>query len=514
MALITAYGGLDGLIILTALIIAIYLYMTRKFNYWKKRGVLEVPPIPFLGNFAECIFLKKSPGHFLKELYDQAKEMPYIGFYIFDEPALLVRDRELVKNVLIKDFNYFADRYASPDTNDRLGYANLFFIKSPAWKLLRTKLTPIFTSGKLKNMFELMLECAKNLDTYLESLKLEGKGMEVDIKDVTAKFTTDIIGSIAYGLNVNSLANPDAEFRKHGKKIFHYDLLRAFEFLAVFFFPKIVPLLRIKAFGRNSTVFLRNVFWETITKRMESGEKRNDLIDILVELKKTYSDQDGGGIKFDGDDLVAQAAIFFTAGYETSSTTTAFVLYELAVHPEVQDRLRKEILDALDETDGKITYDMVLSLSYLDMVISESLRMYPPLPLLDRITTKTYKMPNSDLVLQKGTPIYISMTGMHYDPEYFPDPDKFDPERFTEENKRNRPSCIYFPFGEGPHICIGARLGLLQTKLGLIKILRKYEVVPCEKTLIPMVINPRAFMTTPLSNGMYLNIRSVNISTD
>ncbi|KMQ90297.1 cytochrome p450 6k1 [Lasius niger] len=174
MAFITAYWGLDGMIALMTLIIAAYLYMTRKFNYWKRRGVSEITPTPFLGNFTECALLKKSPGYLMKDFYDRAKGLPYVGFYVLDKPFLLVRDREIVKNVLVKDFNYFSDRYGSPDPNDRLGYANLFFIKNPAWKILRTKLTPIFTSGKLKKMFELMSECAKNLDTHLESLKVNG----------------------------------------------------------------------------------------------------------------------------------------------------------------------------------------------------------------------------------------------------------------------------------------------------------------------------------------------------
>lgn len=93
------------------------------------------------------------------------------------------------------------------------------------------------------------------------------------------------------------------------------------------------------------------------------------------------------------------------------------------------------------------------------MVVSETLRMYPTLPFLDRITMETYKVPNSELVIEKGTPIYISMLGMHYNPEYFPDPERYDPERFTEENKRDRPSCVYFPFGEGPRVCIGEDIG-------------------------------------------------------
>ncbi|XP_029172835.1 cytochrome P450 6k1-like [Nylanderia fulva] len=138
-----------------------------------------------------------------------------------------------------------------------------------------------------------------------------------------------------------------------------------------------------------------------------------------------------------------------------------FTLYELAMQPEIQNKLRKEILDALNKANDSITYDMVMSLPYLDLVVSETLRLYPTLPFLECITTETYKMPNSDLVLEKGTPIYISMLGMHYDSEYFPNPKKYNPERFSEENKRNISSGAYFPFGEGPRQCIGDPLDCL-----------------------------------------------------
>ncbi|XP_032678361.1 cytochrome P450 6k1-like [Odontomachus brunneus] len=510
MALVTSYWVLDGMILLTAVIVAAYLYMTRNFKYWKKRGVLEITPVPFVGNFTECMLMQKNPGYFMKDLYEYGKGTPYIGFYVFDTPCLLVRDRELVKNVLVKDFNYFYDRHGTPDTNDRLGYANLFFIRNPAWKVLRTKLTPVFTSGKLKKMFELMLECADNLDIYINSLGLEDNSKTLDVKELIAKFTTDVIGSTAYGLNVNSLNNPDAEFRKHGKKIFQYDFVRSFEILAVFFLPTIVRLAGIHMFGKESSNFLRKAFWETMLQRMQSGQKRNDLIDALIELKKTHSDQNLEGFKFDGDDLVAQAAVFFAAGFETSSTVTAFTLYELAIHPEIQTRLRKEIVNALKESNGDISYDMTMSLPYLDMVVSETLRKYPTLPFLDRRTMDTYKVPNSDLVIEKGTPIYISMLGMHYDPEYFPDPEKYDPERFNEKNKRNIPGGVYFPFGEGPRSCIGTRFGLLTTKLALIKIFSKCEVIPSEKTMIPMILDPKAAFASPLGGKIQLNIQKVS----
>lgn len=515
MALITPYWGLDGILVLTTLMVVFYLYMTRKFNYWLKRDIVEiVPPIPFFGNFAECLLFKKAPSIYLKELYDRAKGLPYIGFYVLDKPILLIRDRELVKNILVKDFNSFHDRYVEVDKiNDRLGYSTLFFLRNPAWKTVRTKLTPFFTSGKMRKMFELMIQCGKNVDNYLDSPEFEGKGKTIEIKELTAKFTTDVIGSTAYGLDVNSFKDPNAEFRKYGKMIFDYNIIRGYEMLAVFFLPHIVRLTKIKLFGKEPTKFLRRVFWETLDQRIKSGQKRNDLIDILIELKQNANDQNTPeNFKYDGDDLLAQAASFFSAGFETTATTISFALYELALNPEMQSRLRTEILEALNQSGGKISYDLVMSLPYLDMVVSEALRMYPPLGYLNRVTNEPYKLPHTDQVLEKGTPIYISMEGMHYDPEYFPNPEKFDPERFNEENKRNIPSCVYFPFGEGPHSCIGNRFGLLQAKLGIIHILKNCEVTPSEKTTIPVQIDPKGAMLAPLHGVIYLNIQKINTS--
>lgn len=480
--------------------------MTRKFKYWKNRGIKEIPPVPFIGNFWDSIFMKKSSGEFVKELYDQSKGLPYVGFFIFDKPSILIRDPELVKLFLVKDFNYFSDRYASPDVNDRLGYANLFMMKNPGWKILRAKLTPIFTSGKLKKMFELMLEIGKDLDKYLESLNLGDEEKDVEMKEICAKFTTDLIGTTAFGIRANSLSNPEADFRKYGRKIFEYDIKRGFEFMSIFFIPGIVKSTGANFFGKEVSNFLRATFWQVIDERIASGLKRNDLIDLLIELKNTYGDQDLGGFKFNGDDLVAQTAVFFSGGFETSSTVMAFTLYELALNPEIQTKLRQEILDTLNENDGKITYDMINSMTYMDMVVSEALRMYPPLGFLDRVANNDYKLPDSNLVIEKGTPIMISMIGMHYDEQYFPNPKKFDPERFNDVNKRSRPGYVYFPFGEGPHICIGARIGLLQAKLGILHLLKQHEYSPSEHTTIPMRLNPMGVTAAPI-NGIHLNIR-------
>ncbi|XP_011254655.1 cytochrome P450 6k1 [Camponotus floridanus] len=505
MMFIMPYWGLNGLIVF---IIVFYFYMTRKFKYWKKRGVSEIPPIPFLGSFVECIFMKKSTGQLLKEFYDEAVGQPYVGFFVFDKPFLLIRDHKLVKNILVKDFDHFSDRYFTPDKKDRLGYANLFFVKNPVWKMLRLKMTPFFTPRKLKKMVDLIKECAKNLSDYLDLQNLEDKGKIIDVKELATKFTTDVIGSTAFGLDMNSFKDPNAEFRKHGVMMFDTD--RSFELIVISFIPILCRLTGMTVLGKQTDAFLRKVFWEMIIQREKSGEIRNDLLDILIDLKRNH-DENIKDFKFDGDDLLAQAAVFFAAAYETTATTISFTLYELALHPEIQNILREEIIQELAKSDGNITYEMIMSLSCLDMVLFEVMRIYPPIEYLQRVTTKTYKVPNSDLVIEKGTPIFISVRGLHYDPQYFPDPNKFDPERFNEENKRNRPSFVHLPFGEGPHGCIGIRMAFLEMKLALVKILSKFEVAPCEKTLIPMKLDPTAILTMPLGKVIYLNIRKINL---
>lgn len=163
------------IVVTIMIMLAMYLYMTRKFNYWEKRGVSEITPTPFFGNFTECMFSKKNPGYIIRNLYQRAKGKPYVGFYILDKPCLLIRNPEIIKDILVKDFNYFCNRSSTSDPKDRLGSASLPFIKNPTWKILRSKLTPLFTLAKLKKMFDLLLRSASNLDEYFDSLGLEGE---------------------------------------------------------------------------------------------------------------------------------------------------------------------------------------------------------------------------------------------------------------------------------------------------------------------------------------------------
>lgn len=175
MGFITSEWSTDVTISLfLTVILSVYLYLTRNFNYWKNRGVKEKKPSILFGNVAPCLFLKKTPGEMISDIYHHGEGERMIGFYGFDRPYLILRDPELIKNVFIKDFNNFSNKIMSGNDNDAFAASNLFMATNPPWKHIRQKLTPIFTKGKLKNMFDLMLEICQDLDVHMDRLNIDG----------------------------------------------------------------------------------------------------------------------------------------------------------------------------------------------------------------------------------------------------------------------------------------------------------------------------------------------------
>ncbi|NP_001165996.1 cytochrome P450 6AQ5 [Nasonia vitripennis] len=508
MAVITSNWSLDAWIFISAVLLGLYLYFARKFSYWKKRGVKYVEPTFLFGNAAPCLIAAKKPDDLIREFYEEGAGEKVIGFYVFDKPYLVVRDPELIRHVFVKDFSNFSNKLLCGKNTDVMGSTNLFQVMNPPWKSIRNKLSPFFTSGKLKKMYELMEEICTDLQVYLDKLEIDEKvGKPIEIKEICAKFTTDLIGTTAYGMRLNSLTDPNAEFRKSGREMFRSSFMRYLQMLAIFFIPPLRPYINAKFFDVRPTEFLRKAFWHVINERIATGIKRPDLLDMLIEIKNNQDNGTDDTFKLEGDALVAQAAIFFTGGFETSSTTMSFALYELARNPETQTKLRNEILSALETTGGKVTYDMITTLPYLNMVTLEALRLYPVISWLDRLPEADYTFPGTNITVEKDVPVILPMRTLHLDPQYFPNPDQWDPERFSEENKKNIVPFTYFPFGEGPRSCIGTRLGYIQTKLGILNFISKYEVTTLKETNVKI---DKLNIFTQAEDGIYLNLRKLS----
>lgn len=205
------------LIIVAVLLVAIYYFVKNQYSHWDNVGIPNVrASIPF-GNLQPLVRKERSFGTAIYDIYKQTKE-PFIGIYLFFKPAILIRDAELVKNVLTRDFQYFHDRgvYCNPKSDPMS--ANVFALPGEEWKSLRTRLTPAFTSGKLKGMFPMVKKVGDELVKYLKPLADEGESIE--IRDLASRYVIDCLASIAFGQDgVSSINNPDHPFRLSGQKL-------------------------------------------------------------------------------------------------------------------------------------------------------------------------------------------------------------------------------------------------------------------------------------------------------
>ncbi|VEN42421.1 unnamed protein product [Callosobruchus maculatus] len=403
-------------------------------------------------------------------------------------PALVVVDIELVKRILQVDFQHFWGHGAFINDKDNLSF-HLFNLEGPRWKRDRAKLSPTFTSGKMKMMFQLIVSCTDELTKVLDETSLKNP---VDIKDIMSRFTTDVIGSCAFGIECNSLKDPNDDFRKYGRKV--TDQLNVEgtvrQFIPLFVPHSLLHLINFHCQNRSIGSFYNRMVKATVNYRKDNNVVRKDFMQLLIELTE-------GEDPLSIDDIVAECFLFFVAGFETSSSAISFACYELSQHPEIQEKVRDEIETTLERHEGKLSYEAVMEMTYMDKVVYEALRKYPALPFLFRMCSKTYTIPDTDITVEEGTRVFIPALGIHYDPEFYPDPEKFDPERFSEENKATRPNFTWLPFGEGPRICIGMRFGLLQTKLGLCTLLRKYKFTLNKKTKTPLVFSKAGILTSP-----------------
>lgn len=325
---------------------------------------------------------------------------------------------------------------------------------------------------------------------------IKQKKEPVNIKETGGRFTTDVIASCGFGIECNSLEYRDNDFKTYGTKTFN---LGMFKFFVSELLPSwVLSNLGFNLYGHEVTNFYVNTVKNTIRFRETNNLVRKDYLHYLLELKKTENITD--------EEIIAQCFVFFVAGFETSSTTMSFAMLELAQHQEIQDKLRDEIRDVIKKNGGDITYESVMEMEYLDKVVNETLRKYPPGALITRECSNDYKVPGTDVVIEKGTKLFIPAWGLHNDPEYFPNPEKFNPENFSEENKVKRPDFTFIPFGEGPRMCIGLRFGMLQTKLGLISLLRKFKYTLNEKTKLPVEMDPESIFVLSVKGDVWVNV--------
>ncbi|XP_065214829.1 probable cytochrome P450 6a18 isoform X3 [Planococcus citri] len=414
------------LIIVTGLLY-VYWILKESHKFFDQYGIPYPKPHWFFGNMKDVVLWKKAIWFIYKDLYDKHVSNRFIGVYTLHTPTVMVRDPELIKSILVKDFSHFRNRGFPLDKDAEPLAENLINMSGDEWKNMRVKLTGAFSSIKMKLMFPLMTSCAENIKPAL--INSTSHRPVFDVKDICGRLMTDMIGSCAFGIDTHSLQNPESEFIKMGRKMFKF----RWQTLMRRFFPKNLPPWLVRTLGlgsipRDVSQYFMKIVEDMVNYREKNNITRGDFLDLLITLRNQNDE-------ITIEDIAAQCFTFLVAGYEGAVNGVAFTLFELARHPEMQNKLRDEILRTLDNNGGKSTHEMMKQMPYMDMVISETLRLYPFGGVHSRKCTENYKIPNSGVVIQKGALLAIPFKSLHLDRRYFEKPDEYYPEHFTAEAK-------------------------------------------------------------------------------
>ncbi|XP_039447473.1 probable cytochrome P450 9f2 [Culex pipiens pallens] len=504
---------------LLACILAIFLlfkWVTKNKDFFRDKPIPSVPFRSLRYNTVSLLLRATDIGTFGEQLYNKFADAKIFGMFDTIKPVFVVRDPDLIKSFTAKDFDHFVDRpgFLGNDKNDdphALFGKSLPMLTGSRWRNMRTTLTPVFTGSKMRQMHQQVLECCDNVVQFLNLEQQEGE-VEIVLQDLTSRFAIDVISCCLFGIKLNSLCDRTNKIYTYGtqvSKLVSISIL--FKMLLIKCFPTWSSRLGIDAVERKHAKYFYEIVTDTIKSRAEQNITANDMINLLTQtqqnqlnlkLTKTLTDSS----------IAAQLLAFLIAGSSTITFTLVCLIHDLVVHQKVQQKLYEEIIQTQANLDTeKLSYDSLQSMKYMDMVISESMRIHTQFPNLLRQCAKTYTVDDGEGLkfdIEQGTMIWIPAQGLHMDPKHFPDPKRFDPERFNAENRRNIHPATYLPFGAGPRNCIGLRLGLMEIKALLYHLVLNFSIIENSNTPTALPINKGYAFLNALSRDVSVTFQN------
>ncbi|XP_071101640.1 cytochrome P450 3A24-like [Haliotis cracherodii] len=461
------------LTLLAGFLALVYIYGKWRFRLMKDAGIPGPEPDVYLGDFRHVIRDGIDLNNKMGKQYGDV-----FGTWLGGIPIVNVFDVDIIKEVLIKDFKNFTDRLVF-ELDDFPFSTNLFNSRGETWRRLRNIISPTFSGVKLRRMCEGLNTCAGKLTENFAGAA--EKGEIVVVEDYFGAFTMDSIANTAFGIDTDSQNDFENNFITEVKKLFDKNIIGNPVLFLILLFPCLQPLVTKLGFStipRSAKTFFENCVKEMIKQRREEPDadrqRRGDFLQLLLNAENDVTQEgntDQSHKRMSIDEVVGQAFVFFLAGYGTTANTLQYLAHVLATHPDIQQKLSEEIDSVLGDKDPD--YDSIHELVYMDLVVTETLRLYPIVPDITRYVSETTTI--KGWTFPKGVYIDIPVVKLHRNPDIYPEPLKFKPERWEKKSEIN--PMYYLPFGHGPRHCVGMRLALVEIKVALAHLLKKLHFV-------------------------------------
>ncbi|XP_049524214.1 lithocholate 6-beta-hydroxylase isoform X2 [Dermacentor silvarum] len=429
---------------------------------------------------------------------------------------LVVKDLDFVTYIFVENFQNFTDRgivMRAEQEHASLG-KSVTHSKGANWRRMRGCISQAFTSNKLKHMMQELKEPA---NLFLELMgNMADTGRECAIFERLQGLAMDYTARAAFGFDCCFQRDLSHPFMITTRKVLHGVMTGPFHVFAhstTTLVNLVAPILWLKEkLGSSSSGVFNKETTKVVELRLRNPEARKpDLLQIMLDasIQKKHSSDAGEKTKGSMTRLEVEVNTTMTllAGFETTSTALTYVSYVLAKYQDIQEKVRAEVASAVEEY-GELNYDSVmLRMKYLRRVVDETLRIYPP----GTVFTTRRALNDFDyngIKFKAGTSFMAPTLQIHMDLRYWPEPHRFDPDRFLPENASSRPSVAYQPFGVGPRNCFGERLAILEIMYTMARMVEKYRLTLGESQKNDLELCFRATVSAP-REGPYIKFQRI-----
>lgn len=401
---------------------------------------------PILGNLAA--FNRNTLG-FLEELsrYGDTSSFRFGPYrvYFFNHP-------DMVRDVLVTQARSFQKTMLLKAVLGDIIGENIFTSDGDYWRQQRKLMQPAFHSKRIGAYADVMVSYTRDV------IDLWDDGQAIDIQAAMTSLTMNIVSKTLFDADVSD----ETQTAGHAMTTIFSTVDERFERLLPT--PTWLPTTENrKLHAARDTV--RSILKPIIAERRRSREDHGDLLSMLVLAQ----DEDGQGMS--DAQVLQEAMTIFGAGHETTANALTWTLYLLSQNPQVAGRLAAEVDEVL--ANRPATLSDLEALPYSEMVIKESMRLYPPAWGITRQAVEDVEI--GGYLVPKDTTLFVSPWTLGRDARWFPHPQRFEPERFSPENEARIPKYTYIPFGGGPRVCIGNSFAMMEARLILVTIAQRYR---------------------------------------